>query len=104
MNRSQGCYKMNITAYAQALWNSYMKEKQAAAAEGRAVDLSKVQNRTIYLAPEAGGFYTTAFGILQGMATDGGRKQRSDPARTGVQHDQINRRETLVRNLSVEDA
>lgn len=87
VNRSQGCYKMNITAYAQALWNSYMKEKQAAAAEGRAVDLSKVQNRTIYLAPEAGGFYTTAFGILQGMATDGG--ENNAPIRLELAYNMI---------------
>lgn len=70
INRSQGCYKMNITAYAQSLWNSYIKEKQAAEAEGRAVDLDKISGRTIYLAPEAGGFYTMSHCVLQGMTTD----------------------------------
>lgn len=70
INRSQGCYKMNITAYVQSLWSNYIKEKQAAEAEGRAVDLDRVAGRTIYLAPEAGGFYTMSFCILQGMTTD----------------------------------
>lgn len=70
INRSQGCYKMNITAYVQSLWNSYVEEKEAAQAEGRAVDLENVENRTIYLAPEAGGFYTTSYCVLQGMTTD----------------------------------
>ena len=63
------------------------RQKQAAAAEGRAVDLSKVQNRTIYLAPEAGGFYTTAFGILQGMATDGG--ENNAPIRLELAYNMI---------------
>ena len=54
---------------------------------GRAVDLSKVQNRTIYLAPEAGGFYTTAFGILQGMATDGG--ENNAPIRLELAYNMI---------------
>ena len=70
INRSQGCYKMNITAYVQSLWNSYIKEKQAAEAEGRAVDLDRISGRTIYLAPEAGGFYTMSHCVLQGMTTD----------------------------------
>lgn len=70
INRSQGCYKMNITAYVQSLWNSYIKEKEAAEAEGRAVDLDRISGRTIYLAPEAGGFYTMSHCVLQGMTTD----------------------------------
>lgn len=70
INRSQGCYKMNITAYVQSLWNSYIKEKEAAESEGRAVDLDKISGRTIYLAPEAGGFYTMSHCVLQGMTTD----------------------------------
>ena len=71
INRSQGCYKMNITAYIQSLWNSYIDEKKAAEAEGRAVNLENVDYRTIYLAPEAGGFYTPSFCVLQGMTTEG---------------------------------
>lgn len=32
INRSRGCYVMDITGYMQQLWNSYIKAKEAAAA------------------------------------------------------------------------
>ena len=66
INRSRGCYAMNITGYMQQLWNSYRKECETAKAEGRAVDLEKVNNRTIYLAPEAFSAYTFNYSFLQG--------------------------------------
>lgn len=66
INRSRGCYAMSITSYMQQLWNSYREECEAAKKEGRAVDLEKVNNRTIYLAPEAYSAYTFAFSFLQG--------------------------------------
>lgn len=70
INRSRGCYVMDITGYVQQLWNSYRKEKEAAAAAGRSIDLNNVSDRTVYLAPEAYSLYTPAFGVLQGAATD----------------------------------
>ncbi len=66
INRSHGRYAMNITGYVQKLWNSYHKECEAAAEEGRAVDLDKVEGRTIYLAPEAYSLYTFNYSYLQG--------------------------------------
>jgi len=67
INRSRGCYTMDITGYVQTLWNDYVKERDAAKAEGRAVNLDHVKNRTIYAAPEAYDLFTPSFGILQGM-------------------------------------
>lgn len=72
ITRSRGCYVMNITAYMQTLWNDYSKEKAAAQAEGRAIDLTKVAKRTIYLAPEAYGLFSTALTVAQGMPTETG--------------------------------
>ncbi len=72
INRSHGCYVMNITEHVQQLWNEYLKEKKAAAEENRAVDLSKVKSRVVYLGPEAYNFYTGGFSVTQGMATDAG--------------------------------
>lgn len=69
INRSRGCYVMDITGYAQQLWNDYLEEKQAAESEGRAVDLDNIDNRRVFLAPEAYNLYTTSFGVLQGAAT-----------------------------------
>lgn len=71
VNRSRGCYVMDITGYVQKLWNSYMKEKAAAANEGRAINWDNVPLRKIYIGPEAYSVFSTSFGVLQGMATDG---------------------------------
>lgn len=68
INRSRGCYVMDITGYMQGLWNSYIKEYAAAKAENRAVDLSKVEHRSIYLGPEAYGLFTDAYSVTQGEA------------------------------------
>lgn len=67
INRSQGCYVMNITSYIQNLWNRYRKEKASAEAEKRAVDLEQVANRRIYLGPEASNTFSSDFTVLQGF-------------------------------------
>ena len=72
VNRSHGCYTMEITDYMQTLWNSYAEERAAAEEENRTVDLSRVKNRTVYAAPEAYSVYSSAFCVLQGMAPDEG--------------------------------
>lgn len=69
INRSQGTYVMDVSAYLQALWNSYLKQKEATA-PGEQVDLEKVKNRTVYLAPEAYSLYTPTYTVLQGMNID----------------------------------
>lgn len=67
INRSRGCYTMDITGYMQTLWNSYAAERDAAQTENRAIDMANVENRTICAAPEAYGIYTPGFCVLQGM-------------------------------------
>lgn len=71
INRSRGCYVMDITGYMQQLWNSYAKAKTEADGAAENIDWEKVPNRKIFIAPEAYGLYTNSFGVLQGMATDG---------------------------------
>ncbi|MDE6623295.1 MAG: DUF4270 domain-containing protein [Alistipes sp.] len=70
INRSRGCYVMDITAYMQGVWNNYLRERKAAESEGRAVDLTKVANRTIYLGPSAYDLFTASNTVLQGAADD----------------------------------
>ena len=72
INRSRGCYVMDITGYMQQLWNSYMEAKADAAGEVANIDWDKVKNRSVYIGPEAYGLYTTSFGVLQGMPTQAG--------------------------------
>ena len=67
INRSQGCYVMNITSYVQNLWNRYRKEKESAEAENRRIDLEKIANRKIYLGPGASDTFTSDFTVLQGF-------------------------------------
>lgn len=72
INRSRGCYVMDITGYMQQLWNSYMAAKADAGGEVANIDWDKVKNRSVYIGPEAYGLYTTSFGVLQGMPTQAG--------------------------------
>lgn len=69
VNRSRGCYMMDITGYMQTLWNNYVKERDAAETEGRDLQIENVKNRTIYAAPEAYGLYDPTFCVLQGMTS-----------------------------------
>lgn len=71
VNRSRGCYVMDITAYIQKIWNNYVKERDAAVAEARPFDIGRVKDRTVYVAPEAVDLYTFAFGTVQGMPASG---------------------------------
>lgn len=71
VNRSHGRYTMNITGHVQQLWNNYKKERDAAKAEGRAIDLEKVEGRTLYLGPEAYGAYSFDVSFLQGSYSEG---------------------------------
>ena len=72
INRSRGCYVMDITGYMQQLLNSYMEAKADAGGEVANIDWDKVKNRSVYIGPEAYGLYTTSFGVLQGMPTQAG--------------------------------
>ena len=72
INRSRGCYVMDITGYMQQLWNSYMEAKADAGGKVANIDWDKVKNRSVYIGPEAYGLYTTSFGVLQGMPTQAG--------------------------------
>lgn len=72
INRSRGCYVMDITGYMQQLWNSYMEAKADVGGEVANIDWDKVKNRSVYIGPEAYGLYTTSFGVLQGMPTQAG--------------------------------
>ncbi|MEG2613496.1 MAG: DUF4270 family protein [Alistipes sp.] len=65
INRSQGCYRLDISGFVQQLWNSYKQEKTVVGREK--VDLSKIKDRAIYLAPDAYNLFTTAFAKVQGM-------------------------------------
>lgn len=71
INRSQGCFVLDISAYLQELWNSYLEAKAARRSENDAVDLSLVKNRTIYLGPDAYDLFTNSFTVVQGMAAEG---------------------------------
>ena len=98
VNRSRGCYVLNITGYLQQLWNSYIEVKEAAGAvypslpskdeQGniqaedlaafqagyeawkKAVNWDAVANRTVYIGPEAYSLYSNSFGVFQGASTD----------------------------------
>ncbi len=65
LNRSLGCYVMDISAYVQSIWNSYLEQRDKPAAE------QKIENRTVYLGPQAYGLYGFAYTTVQGMEAAG---------------------------------
>lgn len=82
ISRSRGCYTMDITAYLQSLWNSYLEQKKAAGIDPAIpgsqidwsrIDWSKIENRRVYIAPEAYSLFTPSYGMLQGMNTHDGQ-------------------------------
>lgn len=60
LNRSRGCYAMDISVHLQSLWNSYLKDQEAF--------LGEPEKRALYLGPEA--FSVNSFRTMsgQGMA------------------------------------
>lgn len=83
INRSRGCYTMDITGHIQKVWNNYLAARDAAGGID-AIDWDDpdaVTGRTIYLAPEAYGLYTTAFTVVQGM---GGDAPEGEPNRAPI--------------------
>lgn len=69
LNRSRGCYIMDISAQVQSVWNSYLEEVKTALAEGRAVKIENIKNRSVFIGPDAYSLYTPATTLLQGMST-----------------------------------
>lgn len=88
INRSQACYVMDITGYMQGLWNNYVKIKSETPA-GQAVDLTKLDNRTVYLAPEAYDLFTPQYSVAQGMAGTINGKTNNAPIRFDLTYNMI---------------
>ncbi|MBQ8744999.1 MAG: DUF4270 family protein [Rikenellaceae bacterium] len=57
LNRSRGCYAMDVTAYIQRMWNEYQR------ADG---NLDEVKYRSIFVAPAADDMFTIGQVALQG--------------------------------------
>ena len=57
LNRSRGCYTMDVTAYIQRMWSEYQ------ATEG---NLDEVKSRSIFIAPSAKDLFTLAQVALRG--------------------------------------
>lgn len=66
LNRSRGCYVMDIANYLQQLWGSYLKDPEAL--------LADKQKRTIYLGPDAYSVNTFNVATGQGMADSDNRR------------------------------
>ena len=99
INRSRGCYTMDVTGYVQQLWNSYTEAKRTLRDHDRAEKLTddewqkivdKIENRSVYLGPEAYSLFTPSFGVLQGAATDeSDAVQNNAPIRFDVAYNMI---------------
>ncbi len=63
LNRSQGCYVMDITSHLQEVWNGYLKSQESKPAAAK----RRIPPRTIYIGPEAYGLFTMPYTSAQGM-------------------------------------
>ncbi len=70
INRSHGCYRMDITSHVQEMWNQYCKAKHAAG-DGFDFEKASLPLRKVYLGPEATDLFTTAYAALWGEEGDG---------------------------------
>lgn len=62
LDRSLGCYVMDITSYLQSIWNEYLRSEGVDMIQG-----AETEPRTIYIGPEAYGLYTMPYTTAQGM-------------------------------------
>ncbi|MFI3281243.1 MAG: DUF4270 family protein [Rikenellaceae bacterium] len=65
LNRSWGCYVMNIPSQIQSAWNSYLSAKEDAQEAGTEIDLDDVDGRTLYLGPRATDLFSFKYASLQ---------------------------------------
>lgn len=65
INRSHGCYRMDITSHVQEMWDQYRKAKQEAG-DGFDFEQASLPLRKVYLGPEATDLFTTAYVGLWG--------------------------------------
>lgn len=70
INRSHGCYRMNITSHVQQMWNQYREAKQSAGDEFD-FEQASLSLRKVYLGPAATDFFTTAYAELEGESGGG---------------------------------
>lgn len=69
LNRSRGCYVMDVTGYLQSVWRQYLARKGGEPL-GEEVQTDDAP-RTIYIAPEAYGLYSLGHTTAQGMQGGG---------------------------------
>ncbi len=65
LNRTWGCYVMNISAHIQSCWNYYLDAKEEAEENGTDINWDDVEDRTIYLAPSSTSLNSFLYASLQ---------------------------------------
>ncbi len=65
LNRSWGCYVMNISNHIQTIWNGYLSAKEEAEENNTEIDYDSIAGRTVYLAPRSTSLYSMKFASLQ---------------------------------------
>lgn len=75
VNRSRGCYTMDVTGYLQGVWSSFVEARKTLPNGDTPREITEkewetireqIENRSIYLGPEAYGLFTNAYSVLQG--------------------------------------
>lgn len=89
INRSHGCYRMDITGHVQQVWNAYLQAKEEAG--GGAVDCASLPLSRVYLGPEATDLFTNAFTELQNpdTAEEGASGEYDAPIRFAIAYNLV---------------
>ncbi len=65
MNRSWGCYVLNIPSQIQSIWNGYLEAREEAEEAGTEIDYDSISGRSVYLGPTATDLYGMQYATLQ---------------------------------------
>lgn len=79
INRSRGCYVMDITGHVQSMWNYYQEAVEELGENAPWEEIAeRIKTRTMYMGPEAYGLYTQNYSVMQGMTPSDGSLTKED--------------------------
>ena len=79
INRSRGCYVMDITGHVQSMWNYYQEAVKELGENAPWEEIAeRIKTRTMYMGPEAYGLYTQNYSVMQGMTPSDGSLTKED--------------------------
>ena len=104
VNRSRGCYTMDVTGYLQGVWSSFVEARRTLPdgdtpreITGKEWGDDRGADRTPQHLPRPGGLRALHRRLQRAAGRTGRRQQRLGPLRPDLQHDPLNEHEPRLR-------